>query len=155
MSADGLLFTAEELGRGLACTRQNVHRQLADVPSASLAGCSNQRGETSSDNRGFFLLPAAAGEKLTVRYRPARRMTEDGNQSKQELASIRCGKFVAVSNDAFALSFQVMRVRDGVPRLCSVHGAMPVEGAPYISIPAGCRVDVSTDGALEGGEQTS
>ena len=47
-------------------------------------------------------------------------------QTKKLLAEIRCGKFKAQSNDCFALSFRVIRDRDGLPRTVSVHGAMPV-----------------------------
>lgn len=42
------------------------------------------------------------------------------------ISVIRCGKFVAQSADHFALSFQVLQIRDGVPRPLSVHGCMPV-----------------------------
>ena len=50
-------------------------------------------------------------------------MTTD---NKKRLAEVRCGKFVAKSHDCFALSFKVIREREGVPRVVSVHGAMPV-----------------------------
>jgi hypothetical protein len=50
-------------------------------------------------------------------------MTSDHQDAHAE---IRCGKFVATSNDHFALSFQIMQIRDGVPKPVCVHGAMPV-----------------------------
>jgi hypothetical protein len=46
--------------------------------------------------------------------------------SHKLLAAIRCGEFVATSHDHFALSFQIIRMRQGVPRLVCVHGAMPI-----------------------------
>ncbi len=58
------------------------------------------------------------------------------SNKEQALAEIRCGKFVAQSTNHFALSFQVLRIRDGVPRPVCVHGSMPVlitrwDGAGY------------------------
>lgn len=48
------------------------------------------------------------------------------SEHKKALSEIRCGKFVAKSSDHFALSFQIMQIRDGVPRPVCVHAAMPV-----------------------------
>jgi hypothetical protein len=44
---------------------------------------------------------------------------------KEQLASIRAGTFAAFRRD-FALSFRMIRMRDGLPRTVSVHGEMPV-----------------------------
>jgi hypothetical protein len=44
---------------------------------------------------------------------------------KEQLASIRAGQLVMSVRD-FALNFQTMQIRDGVPRPVCVYGAMPV-----------------------------
>lgn len=45
---------------------------------------------------------------------------------EKAFSEIRCGKFVARSADHFALSFQIIQIRDGVPRPVCVCGSMPV-----------------------------
>lgn len=39
---------------------------------------------------------------------------------------IRCGKFTSTAHSNYALSFQVVRIRAGVPRTLFQTGAMPV-----------------------------
>ncbi len=134
-----------------------MHRQCSGGAIVSLAisrawtSSRPQRKPRGGARGGLARLRGEAREKLHAWFREA-----EGTITQKEIAQRLKQQFdIRASSSSLSDYYHKHYAEIVAP------DAAGYEGAPHtttirISIPAGCRVDVSTDGALdEGGEQTS